>query len=136
MWGWDGDMTNIAHYRKLRGMSQGDLAQMVGVSQPHISRAEKGDDGPPLRLFREIAEALGVSLADLFSDRQDQTTLMLADSFRRSDDRHRKLILAMVQQVEAVSQADPEDPPATQVAQEDLIERRPTVTYAVGLGSG
>lgn len=114
----DQGMSNIAHYRKIRGMSQEDLAQMVGVSQPHISRMEKGDDGPPLRLFREIAAALGVSLADLFSEKMDRSALMLHEAYQRSDDRHKKLILAMVKQVEAASQADQADQPEPQAAQE------------------
>lgn len=57
----DQGMSNIAHYRKIRGMSQEDLAQMVGVSQPHISRMEKGDDGPPPRPVRGFFMSSGDS---------------------------------------------------------------------------
>ncbi|MFD2843535.1 helix-turn-helix transcriptional regulator [Paracoccus cavernae] len=42
-------MNNIARIRKARGLRQGDLAEMVGISQPHISRIEGGDEGPLCR---------------------------------------------------------------------------------------
>lgn len=91
-------MTNIAHYRKLRGLSQEQLAQMVGVKQPHISRIEKGDDGPPLRLFKDLAEALGVSLADLFSEKMDQASLILVDAFRAAGPQGQRMMLGMAQE--------------------------------------
>lgn len=79
----DSVMSNIAHYRKLRGLTQEELARKVGTSQPHMSRLESGDDGPPLRLFKEIAQALGISLADLFRDDLSASELMLVEAFRR-----------------------------------------------------
>lgn len=55
---------------------------MVGVKQPHISRIERGDDGPPLRVFKAIAEALNVSITDLVSDDRTAAELALVDAFR------------------------------------------------------
>ena len=75
-------MTNIAHYRKLRGLSQSELAELVGVRQPHISRIEGGDEGPPLKLFRDIADALEVSLADLFAEDLSRAEIDLLQGFR------------------------------------------------------
>ncbi|WP_373354103.1 helix-turn-helix domain-containing protein [Pseudoroseicyclus sp. CXY001] len=76
-------MSNIANIRKLRGLKQADLADLVGVTQPHISRIEGGDDGIPLRLYRDIATALGVELADLFTEERSTTERLLLDAFRR-----------------------------------------------------
>jgi len=98
-------MTNIAYYRKLRGLSQEDLAQKVGVKQPHISRIENGDDGPPLRLFKDIADALDVSLADLFSEQMSKAALMVVDAFRSGSDETRRLMSAMAKEVEHQPQA-------------------------------
>lgn len=98
-------MTNIAYYRKLRGLSQEDLAQKVGVKQPHISRIENGDDGPPLRLFMDIADALDVSLADLFSEQMSKAALMVVDAFRSGSDETRRLMSAMAKEVEHRPQA-------------------------------
>jgi transcriptional regulator with XRE-family HTH domain len=76
-------MNSIAHYRKMRGLTQAQLGELVGVEQPHISRIEKGDEGPPLALFRRLADALKVSLPDLLSPGRDQTELHLLQIFRR-----------------------------------------------------
>lgn len=79
-------MNNVAKFRDLKNLRQGDLAAMVGVSQPHISRIENGDEGPPLALFREIANALGVTLADLFADDRSESELALLEIFRQLPD--------------------------------------------------
>jgi len=93
-------MTNIAHYRKLRGLKQAQLAELVDVTQPHMSRIENGDDGPPLRLFKSIAAALGVSLADLFSDAMTAAELGLLDAYRHAQPKERRIILAAAEAAE------------------------------------
>lgn len=83
-------MTNVEKIRKLRGLTQTQLADLVGTSQPHISRIERGDDGPPLKMFAEIATALNVPLADLFSDDRSIGETVLLETFRKlSPDRQR-----------------------------------------------
>lgn len=57
-----------AHIRKQRGLSQAELADIIGVEQPTISRFERGFDGVTLRLIKQIAAALGVSVAELFNE--------------------------------------------------------------------
>ncbi|SEL23968.1 helix-turn-helix domain-containing protein [Pacificibacter marinus] len=104
-------MTNIAYYRKLRGLSQEDLAQKIGVKQPHISRIENGDDGPPLRLFMDIADALDVSLADLFSEEMTKAALMVVDAFRSGSDETRRLMSAMAKEVESLPLGDNREKP-------------------------
>lgn len=60
---------NIDTIRRLRGLNQEQLAEMAGISQAQVSRAEKGDDGVTLRALKSIASALKVPLEDLFQDR-------------------------------------------------------------------
>ena len=79
--GQDGGMNNIASIRRLRGLNQAQLAEKVGVSQPHISRIEKGDEGPPLALFRQVAEALNVTLSDLFAEDRGAAHRYLIEMF-------------------------------------------------------
>ena len=71
-----------ADIRKARGLSQDDLAEMVGVEQPTISRFERGYDGVTLRLIRQIATALGVSVGDLFTDERSAAEQLLVEAFR------------------------------------------------------
>jgi len=100
-------MTNVAYYRKLRRLSQEQLAEKVGVKQPHISRIEKGDDGPPLRLFKDIAMALGVSLSDLFSDEMTAAEVMILEAYRSGSDEARRLLHALA--LDAKSRMPPSD---------------------------
>lgn len=60
---------NIETLRRMRGLNQEQLAEMAGISQGHVSRAEKGDDGVTLGKLKSIADALDVPLADLFQSR-------------------------------------------------------------------
>ena len=48
----------IARLRLLRGMTQAELADMVGTRQPSIARLENGSSMPSLSFLERIAEAL------------------------------------------------------------------------------
>jgi transcriptional regulator with XRE-family HTH domain len=47
------------------GLSQEELHQATGVSRDTISRIEGGTRNPHPRTLRKIAQALGVTVADL-----------------------------------------------------------------------
>lgn len=61
----------IAYYRKLRGMTQIDLAEHTSVSRTHISNIEapNGTTSVSLETLFEIADALEVPIKDLFDFR-------------------------------------------------------------------
>lgn len=105
-------MNNIARIRKARGLRQSDLADMVGITQPHISRIEGGDEGPPLSLFRQISDALGVSLATLFSDRRHESEQILIDTFRSLPPHRRAGWIEMARLAKAEAQSEAADPEA------------------------
>lgn len=52
----------MVKHRKLRGMSQAELARMSGVAREDICRYEAGQKDPSLRNTLKIAKALGVTL--------------------------------------------------------------------------
>jgi DNA-binding XRE family transcriptional regulator len=52
----------IARLRIERGLTQAQLAALVGTKQPSIARFERGDSEPTLAFLRKLAEALGVRL--------------------------------------------------------------------------
>lgn len=56
---------NIMRYRKERGWSQDDLAEMVGYSRNQIQRVETAVSAPSLAMLYEISEALDVPLEKL-----------------------------------------------------------------------
>ena len=49
----------VARLRILRGLSQQQLAEMVGTKQPSIARLESGKVEPRLGFLRRVVEALG-----------------------------------------------------------------------------
>lgn len=48
----------VARLRMLRGLTQAQLAEMVGTRQPSIARLENGSSAPSLSFLNKIAEAL------------------------------------------------------------------------------
>ena len=77
------DQMNIANLRRMRGLNQTEFAELAGISQALVSRAENGEDGVTLRQFKAIAEALRVPLSDLFEEDRTKTENELMDLFRR-----------------------------------------------------
>jgi len=49
----------VARLRILRGLTQEQLAELVGTKQPSIARLESGKAEPKLSFLRRVAEALG-----------------------------------------------------------------------------
>jgi transcriptional regulator with XRE-family HTH domain len=52
----------IARLRILRGLTQEQLANLVGTQQPSIARLESGAQEPSLAFLRKVAAALGSRL--------------------------------------------------------------------------
>ena len=48
----------VARLRLLRGLTQSQLAEMVGTKQPSIARLENGESTPSLSFLEKVAEAL------------------------------------------------------------------------------
>jgi transcriptional regulator with XRE-family HTH domain len=51
--------TELGHLRRLRGLSQADLARASGVSEAEISRLESGERRGKASTWREILLSLG-----------------------------------------------------------------------------
>jgi DNA-binding XRE family transcriptional regulator len=63
------EMNEVIRQRRSElGMSQGDLAERVGVDRRQIRRYEAGETHPTLPAARSIARALGISLDELAGD--------------------------------------------------------------------
>ena len=61
----------ISYYRKLKGLTQAELAQNVGLSRTHISNIEAPQVKTSISLesLFDIADALDVPVKDLFDFR-------------------------------------------------------------------
>lgn len=54
--------------RKEKGLTQGDLANMVQITQAHVSQIERGMATPSIQLLEKLAYVLEVNLYDFFKD--------------------------------------------------------------------
>lgn len=52
----------IKQHRKEKGLTQAELAKLVGVSQPAIGKYESGDRQPSIQLTTKMSEALNCNL--------------------------------------------------------------------------
>lgn len=61
--------SRIRFYRKLRDLSQGQLASRLRMAASQLSRYETGQTQPSLGVLGRLAKALGVSVSDFFYGR-------------------------------------------------------------------
>jgi len=65
----DGDFgARIRAFRKMRRLTLKSVASHAGVSESFLSQVERGNSGASVSTLKLIAEALGLSLSDLFSE--------------------------------------------------------------------
>src|ERR1700761_7478999 len=57
---------NLRLARQTRGFSQQQLASMAGVTRQAVSAVESGHSDPSLRVALALAQALGLSVEELF----------------------------------------------------------------------
>lgn len=71
---------NIKKYRKANGMTQKDLAKMVGVSIAAVSNWETGSNSIDIDSLFKVCDALGVSISAMANaDMQDTDQLTLLE---------------------------------------------------------
>ncbi len=59
----------VKAFRKQRGLTQDQLAKMVKVKRPNISRLEAGKHVPGIIFMQRLADCLQVKISDLIADR-------------------------------------------------------------------
>ena len=83
---------NLARIRKQRNLTQAQLAGAVGVTQPTISRAERATPDTKLATYYQIADVLGVTLAEgSFGDERTAEEERLLRTYRSLREGTRKL---------------------------------------------
>lgn len=73
--------SHVQVWRKLRGLTQAQLAERAGVSRRTVSRMERGDGEVRIEIFLRIAHALGVldSIPPAFDPYESDVGRMRAD---------------------------------------------------------
>lgn len=73
---------SIKELREQKRLTQADLAQMLSVSDKAVSKWETGKGYPDITLLEPLAQALGVSVAELLSGNTVQNTNVSANMAR------------------------------------------------------
>ena len=69
----------IKELRKEKGLTQENLAELIGIEPPNISKLEKGNHFPQPENIEKIATALNVSVKSLFDfDHFDDKDLIVS----------------------------------------------------------
>lgn len=68
--------------RRARGLSQTELADMAGVEQSTISRIERAHESVTFGKMKAVAAALGVTVADLWTDDRSASEQAILKAFR------------------------------------------------------
>lgn len=83
----------LTHFRNARGLSQRELAAMIGMDAATVNRAEKMSPSTKLATYVKCAEALGVSLSDIFCENRSAIEADLLAAFRQiPTERHQELL--------------------------------------------
>ena len=62
----DGFTCNLKPYRQAKGLTQGELAELVGVRRETIMRLEKAQYNPSLKLAIDISRAVDAPIEAIF----------------------------------------------------------------------
>lgn len=73
---------NIAKYRKAKGLTQEELGAMIGITNQAVSKWESEVSMPDIMLLPEIANALNITLDDLYGiAKEPEKVSVSADDF-------------------------------------------------------
>lgn len=98
-------LTNLRILRESKGLTQTQLAQIVGVSQQSIQKYETSEVEPDIEILKRLADAFDVSV-DFLIDHQicgeeprfpiTKSEFTLVEHYRRIDPESRKVILNLL----------------------------------------
>jgi len=66
---------NIANFRKQKGLTQSDLAELINYSDKSVSKWERAESIPDFYIIIQMAEIFGVSVGDFLEDENNRKTL-------------------------------------------------------------
>jgi transcriptional regulator with XRE-family HTH domain len=93
----EGAAMHLARFRQLKNLSLVDLGEMVGLDASTVHRAEKMQKSAKLSTYIACAEALGVTLADIFAEDMTPTERAVLEAFRRLPEEQHARVLGLLE---------------------------------------
>lgn len=81
----------IRKYRKIKNMTQEEMAERLGVTAPAVNKWENENSFPDIMLLAPIARLLGISLDTLLSFREDLTMEEINEIVREVDQKIKEM---------------------------------------------
>lgn len=100
-------MNNLRLYRELRGLTQSQLADIIGVNQSTVARAEAEHPTVKLSTYKSCARALNVTLADIFAQDRGQFVASLIPILERIPSEMHHEIEQILRRIESLRNAKP-----------------------------
>lgn len=73
----------IKSLRAMRGYSQEQLSEIMGISQNYLSNVERGKENPTLDLFIRLSQGLKVRIQEIFEIETDEEPKALRQRLRQ-----------------------------------------------------
>lgn len=73
----------LADIRNKKGLTQEDLAEIIGYSANHISKIELSRANPSFDLLLKVTNALDIDIKDLFDFRTEQSEEELKEKLKK-----------------------------------------------------
>ena len=78
--------SRISKYRKVKGMTQEELASILGVSSQAVSKWENDASCPDISLLPQLCKTLGVTTDELLTGKSDEVKLVPAQERKSLDE--------------------------------------------------
>ncbi|MGN1097872.1 MAG: helix-turn-helix domain-containing protein [Clostridia bacterium] len=82
----------ITMLREQRGITVNKLANMAGISQAHLRDVEMGVKNPTVETLSYFCDALGISLAEFFSENEREINPFLYSSIKLLSDEQQMML--------------------------------------------
>ncbi|MBE9573869.1 MAG: helix-turn-helix domain-containing protein [Proteobacteria bacterium] len=99
----------LSKLRNERGLTQQEMAKLIGVGIAQMRRYEKGKSSPTLDVIKNIARTLGVSADELIFDKDERVAAA------------KILDRRLLEQFELISRLSPHDKEAVKIILESMI---------------
>lgn len=91
---------NLTKLRKSRGLSQKALADMIGMDAATVNRAEKMHPSAKLATYVACADALGVTVEDIFGNAIEPMEVKIIEAFRSMSPEKRLRVAELLDLIE------------------------------------
>ena len=89
----------LVELRKMRGISTNKLANLSGISQSYLREIELEQKNPTVEILSYLCDALGISLADFFSENKHEINSFLLSALNKLSDKEQQKLADFINEI-------------------------------------